>query len=225
MMYFLISVSILQQKMHCIVDMHMFITNSTFLHMKTMKLKALFCLLYNQVPVHNDSAIGVDLGSKYMLDQWHVLFFGAVGSFQGRWYNVCLINSFLVCLVGALTFKVIVYSFAQEVYHKSNKNFCHVLKAPASTGICHLSEPVQHTFKNRTGHSNDLWNIYISALNKLKFRKKVLQNFSTAVCVLEKDMITARSLFMAGKIFTLSLESLLYFTIHCKECTSYCDKK
>lgn len=94
------------------------ITNSTFLHMKTMKLKALFCLLYNQVPVHNDSAIGVDLGSKYMLDQWHVLFFGAVGSFQGRWYNVCLINSFLVCLVGALTFKVIVYSFAQEVYHR-----------------------------------------------------------------------------------------------------------
>lgn len=44
--------------------------------------------------------------------------FGAFRSFQGRWYNVCLINSFLVCLVGALTFKVIVYSFAQEVYHR-----------------------------------------------------------------------------------------------------------
>lgn len=94
------------------------ITNSTFLHMKTMKLKALFCLPYNQVPVHNDGAISVNLRSKYMLDQWHVFFFGAVGSFQGRWYNVCLINRCLVCLVGALTFKVIVYSFAQEVYHR-----------------------------------------------------------------------------------------------------------
>lgn len=94
------------------------ITNSTFLHMKTMKLKALFCLPYNQVPVHIDGAISVNLRSKYMLDQWHVFFFGAVGSFQGRWYNVCLINRFLVCLVGALTFKVIVYSFAQKVYHR-----------------------------------------------------------------------------------------------------------
>lgn len=58
------------------------ITNSTFLHMKTMKLKALFCLLYNQVPVHNDSAIGVDHGSKYMLDQWHVLFLAHLEVFK-----------------------------------------------------------------------------------------------------------------------------------------------
>lgn len=101
-------------KMHCIVYMHML---SRIRH---------FCIWrrwswirhYNQVPVHNDGAISVNLRSKYMLDQWHVFFFGAVGSFQGRWYNVCLINRCLVCLVGALTFKVIVYSFAQEVYHR-----------------------------------------------------------------------------------------------------------